>query len=556
MLLGPNCLGVFDRDAELDLAPWVDFPAGDIGLIAQSGNLSLELGLLAERQGLGFSRFASLGNQADLEAAELLEGFAQHDGTRLIALYVEDFRDGRAFARAARQAVAAGKHLVLLAVGESEAGIRAARSHTGALVSDLAAVDAACRAAGIVRVSTPRELIDAAKALLEGRAPRGRRLVVVCDGGGHGVVAADVAQRAGLKLPVLSEQLAGELKAVLPNTAETQNPVDFSGGAEQDIESFARVGRLLVESGEADAVLVTGYFGGYGTAEERKVAATLARAAAGADIPLIVHTLYPDSEAALVLRDDGALVYREIETAVRALAVLAAVADPPRGDIPQLPAVSLARVGEDYFAARALAESAGIPMAAAREVRTLNEATATAQALGYPVVLKALGREHKSDAGGVVLGIADERALEIAVRRVESELAPTSLSVERMAPLGDGIELIVGTRRDPRFGPLLMVGLGGIHAEVFNDIAVALAPVEPPEAETLLRSLRSSGLLDGARGRPAVDVAAAARAASALSHLAARASWISELELNPLLVLREGVLGLDARLVGTIEERL
>src|SRR5439155_16678097 len=184
--------------------------------------LSLELGLLAEREGLGFSRFASLGNQADLEAAELLEEFAQHDGTHLIALYVEDFRDGRAFARAAQEA---GKPVVLLTVGESEAGVRAARSHTRALASDLAAVDAACRAAGIVRVSTPRELIDAAKALLRGRPPRGRRLAVLGDGGGHGVVAAEVAARHGLELPLLSPRLTAELARALPETATTQNPV-------------------------------------------------------------------------------------------------------------------------------------------------------------------------------------------------------------------------------------------------------------------------------------------------------------------------------------------
>jgi succinyl-CoA synthetase beta subunit len=212
-------------------------------------------------------------------------------------------------------------------------------------------------------------------------------------------------------------------------------------------------------------------------------------------------------------------------------------------------------VDEGYFAARALAESAGIPMAPAREVHTLGEAIVAAQELGYPVVVKALGREHKSDAGGVVLGIADERTLAVAVERVHRELAPTALSVECMVPLADGVELIVGTRRDPRFGPLLLVGLGGIHAEVFKDVAVALAPVEPEEAETLLRSLRGWALLDGARGRPALDVASAAGAASALSHLAAQAPWIAELELNPLVVLREGVLGLDARLVGTMDER-
>src|SRR6266404_255242 len=249
ILLGPNCLGVFDRDAELDLAPWVDFPPGEIGLIAQSGNLSLELALLAARERLGFSRFASLGNQADLEAAELVESFARHPTTKLIALYVEDFRDGRAFARAAE---AAGKPVVLLTVGGSEAGVRAARSHTRALASDLAVVDAACRAAGIVRVSTPRELIEVAKPLLSGKRLRGRRLVVLGDGGGHGVVAADVAAQHGLELPLLSTSLAAELATVLPETATTQNPVDFAGGGEQDVRTFERVVQLLLDSGEAD----------------------------------------------------------------------------------------------------------------------------------------------------------------------------------------------------------------------------------------------------------------------------------------------------------------
>jgi acyl-CoA synthetase (NDP forming) len=535
MLLGPNCLGVFDRDAELDLAAWADFPLGDIGLISQSGNLSLELGLLAAREGLGFSRFASLGNQADLEAADLVEDLARHEGTRLIVLYVEDFRDGRAFVRAAREA---GKPVVLLTVGESEASVRAARSHTGALVSDLAAVDAACRAAGIVRVTTPRELIDAAKALLGSARLRGHRIAVLGDGGGHGVVAADVVTRLGLQLPILSDELAGALAAELPATASTHNPVDFAGGAEQDLTSFERVGRLLAASGEVDALLVTGYFGGYGSELEREVATALARTAA--DVPLVVHTIYPDTDAAAALRSEGALVYREIETAARALAALAP--RPPR-DLRQL-GDSVAPVEEGYFSSRALVASAGIALAEARAVTTRPEALAAAAELGYPVVLKDLSREHKSDAGGVVLGLADTVELETAFGE------PGEWSVERMAPLRDGVELIVGVRRDPRFGPLLLVGLGGIYAEVLADVAVALAPVDPGEAEELLLSLRCAGLLAGARGRPAVDVRAAAEAASALSRLAAQAPWIAELEINPLLVTPGGALGLDARLVG------
>ena len=542
ILLGPNCLGVFDRDAELDLAPWVDFPPGEIGLIAQSGNLSLELGLLAAREGLGFSRFASLGNQADLEAAELVESFARHATTKLIALYVEDFRDGRAFARAA---ASAGKPVVLLTVGESEAGVRAARSHTRALASDLAVVDAACRAAGIVRVSTPRELIEVAKPLLSGKQLRGRRLVVLGDGGGHGVVAADVAARHGLEVPLLTPSLAAELAAVLPGTATTDNPVDFAGGGEQDVRTFERVVQLLLDSGEADALLVTGYFGGYGTAAEREVAVALVGAAERSGVPLVVHSLFPDSKA---LVDSGALAYREIE---RAVSALAALGERELRGVPALASEVVPLVEEGYFAARTLVESAGVRMVAARPVATAAEARDAAAELGYPVVLKSLVSEHKSDAGGVVLDLTDADELDAAYRGFPAG----PCSVERMAPVGDGLELIVGVRRDPRFGPVLLVGLGGVFAEVFGDVAVALAPVEPAEAERLLRSLRCAPLFDGARGRPRLDVAAAANAASALSQLAARAPWIAELEVNPLLVTADGVLGLDARLVrDTMEE--
>ncbi|MFL5952879.1 MAG: acetate--CoA ligase family protein [Gaiellaceae bacterium] len=547
VLLGPNCLGVFDRDEELDLAPWVDFPPGEIGLIAQSGNLSLELALLADRAGLGFSRFASLGNQADLEAAELVDSFARHEGTRLIALYVEDFRDGRAFARAA---AGAGKPVVLLTVGGSDGAARAARSHTRALVSDLAVVDAACRAAGIVRVATPTELVDAAAVLLRGRRSAGRRIVVLGDGGGHGVVAADVASRAGLELPVLSPRLAADLAAVLPETATTQNPIDFAGGAERDIRSFERVVDLLLHSGETDALLVTGYFGGYGTDSERDVATAVASAATERGMPLVVHSLYPQSEAGRALAAGGGLVYGEIERAVSALETLARAGERAPG-VPFVPDDAIAPVAEGYFASRELVAEAGVPMVAAVAVESASEARAAAEQLGYPVVLKSLGADHKSDAGGVVLDIRDAQELEAAFAR----LPRGPCSVERMAAVDAGLELIVGVRRDPRFGPLLMVGLGGVHAEVFRDVAVALAPVEPAEAEGLLRSLQCAPLLTGARGRGPLDISAAAKAASALSYLAVRAPWLAELEVNPLRVTVDGVVGLDARLVhGTMRE--
>ncbi len=550
-LLGPNCLGVFDGQAELHLAPWIEFPQGRLGLIAQSGNLALELGLLARREGLGVSRFASLGNQADVEPADLLANLAAHEGTRAVALYIEDFRDGRAFARVAQATVASGKPVVLLTAGASAASARAARSHTGALVSGLATVDAACRAAGIVRVSTPQQLVDVAKALLVGRRSRGRRLAVFGDGGGHGVIAADAASGLGLELPVLSDSLRSKLAAVLPAGSTTTNPIDFAGG-EQDLARFEHVSRILLDSDEVDALLLTGYFGGYGgEVEELAVmevdtAITLARAAAARGRTVVVHTLYPDSAAADALRREGVVVHREIERAAAALDVLAPQAE--TSSVPVLPEpVPGGPEDEDYLSARALVADAGIPLAEARSVRTLDEARAAAAALGYPLVLKTLAREHKSDSGGVVLGIDGPADL----ARAYESLARLGAhcSVERLETAEHGLELIVGVRRDPRFGPILLLGAGGIYAELFRDTAVALAPVEPDQAEDLLRSLRCAAILDGARGRPPLDVRAAARAASALSRLAAARPHIQELEVNPLLVRPTGVIALDARVL-------
>lgn len=555
VLLGPNCLGVYDAAAELALG-WDDYTPGPIGLIAQSGNLALEVGLLAADAGLGISRFASLGNQADLEAAELVGAFAAHEQTRVIGVYCEDFRDGRAFARAAHAAVAAGKPVLLIAGGSSEAGVRAAQSHTGALVSDSVAVDAACRAAGILRVATPRELVALAQLLLGASRPRGKRIAIVSDGGGSGVVAADVASSVGLELPRLSAALSSRLAGVLPPTATTTNPVDFAGAGEQDLRSYERVPRLLLESGEVDGVVLTGYLGGYGaTAEELREPETdaargLARAAAEAGRPVVVQTMYWQEPPASALRSGGVPVFRDIDGALAALARVAeSEARSPRG-VPELPQPSPG-AGSDsgYFAARNLLAAGGLVFAEARRVATAEEAVAAAAGLGYPVVLKALGLVHKSDAGGVALGIESEPGLVQAIAAMSERLAPDGYSVEQMVSAPVSVELIAGCRRDPRFGPVLLVGLGGHLAEVMRDTAVALAPAAPDQIEELLLGLAGASLLTGVRGREPLAVRAAAEAAAAISRVAAAHPEVAEIEVNPLLVTPSAAIGLDARLV-------
>ena len=553
VMIGPNCLGIYDAAAELDVGSNA-FTPGSLGIISQSGNLALELSLLAAEYGVGVSRFTSLGNQADIEAAELVESYAADEHTRVIGVYCEDFRDGRAFARAAAASVAAGKQVVLLAAGGSEAGARAAASHTGALASDAAAVEAACRAAGILRVTTPKELVDRALASLSPNRPQGRRVAIVGDGGGTGVVTADLVTEAGLELPELSASLAARLTEIAPTIIAT-NPVDLAGAGEVDFWNFERVARTVLESGEIDSVIFTGYFGGYSemnpdfVAKESDVARAIAESAAASGRPLLTQAMYWASKPARILRDGGVPVYRDIEGVVSSLAALV---EQRESAIPVVPAVGepAAPIDEDgYFESRALLAAGGVPFGEARRVRSVAEARAAAAELGFPVVLKALGLLHKSDAGGVALGLADDAAVAAAAADMHDRLAPAGYSVEAQADTADAVELIVGCRRDPRFGPLVLVGLGGVYAEILRDVRLALAPAGADELEALVLSLRGAGILTGARGRAPVAVRAAAEAAAALSRVAAAHPEITEIEVNPLLVTPSGALGLDARIV-------
>src|SRR6185437_12944722 len=373
VLLGPNCLGVLDSGCRLELVP-NPLPAGAIGLIYQSGNLALELGLMAAPEGLGFSRFASLGNQADLGATELVGAFAAHEPTEVIAVYIEDFRDGRAFARAAARAVAGGTPVIALAIDGSGAGSRAVQSHTGALASDGAAIDAALAAAGVHRVRTPRELVDAAQALLRAPAARGRRVAVLGDGGGHVSIAAAVAAQAGLEVPELSEVAMAPLRETLPAAAGVSNPIDLAGAAEQDVHVFDRIALDLLGSGEVDALLVSGYFGGYAeygpetAADELHTAELMGAAVATAGRPVVAQTMYPYGPAAQALRRSGVPVYASVEQAAGALVLLAAHGAWQPETIPELPAPGPAATGDGYLAARALLAGAGIRFVAHHEV--------------------------------------------------------------------------------------------------------------------------------------------------------------------------------------------
>lgn len=554
VLLGPNCMGLADTAAGFQGVAYLDIPAGDVGLVSQSGAMGEEFVARARDWGCGFSRYVTLGNQADLTAAEVLAGFAGHAPTRVVALYVEDFVGGRELGDAAAAVTAGGRQVVLLAPGRSEAGARAARSHTGALVSSSAAVDALCRASGVVRAATPRELFELAMAL-RGRPLRSRRVAVISDGGGPGGIAADALHEAGFDVPSLSEVTVRSMCAAVPGCAGA-NPVDFAL-ATIEPDNFARAVPVLAESGEVDAVLAVGQLGYWSarfpqfpqyTDAEVEAAATLAAAASGRGLPFVACTVYPDAAPAVRLRAGGVPVYREIASGVAALGALAAVAERPATGVPPLPPPAPPLpVGQSYLSARAALAAAGLRFPEARAVTDAAEAAAAAAELGFPVVLKALGLLHKSDAGGVVSGLEDGAAVAAAAGDLLRRLRPPGLVVEAQAPVAAGLELIVGCRRDVRFGALLLVGVGGVFAELIRDVRTALAPVSPAEAGRLLDELQGAALLRGARGRPPLDVAAAAEAAAALSRFAAAHPEVAEVEVNPLLVLPSGALALDAR---------
>lgn len=553
-LVGPNCLGVVDHTSGLHLAPGV-LPPGDVAVLSQSGNLVLDLaGLLADR-GLGISRFVSLGNQADLGVVDFMRACVDHDGTRVVAIYTEDVVDGRGFVAAARALADAGKPVVLLAPGRSETAARSAISHTGSLTTSSMVIDAACAVSGVRRVDHLAEMADLLVALRSPRRMAGRRVAILTDGGGHGAVAAEVLSTAALDTPTLSEPLVGDLRAALGPHPSLANPVDLAGAGERDLASYARGVRVLAGSDQVDGVLLTGYFGGYGawdpgmTGAELAAAREMAEAVAAGTTPLVVQTVDPGSAASRVLAEAGIPVHRDVD---RAAAVLAGLVEPATDvEDPAHPDPAPPVTDTSYAAARSLFADAGISFPATHAVADADELEALLASgeIRYPVVLKATGRVHKSDGGGVVLGLADRAAVVAAHADLVGRLAPPSVSVEEMVDTADGVELIVGAVRDARFGPVVMVGLGGVLTEVLDDTRCALAPVTASTARELLLSLQGAPVLLGSRGRRAVDLDALADVVVRVSLVAAAHPELAELELNPVLARPDGVVALDARVV-------
>jgi acyl-CoA synthetase (NDP forming) len=541
VLVGPNCLGVADPRAGLQLAH----------------SEMLDLALQMSDRGIGMSRFVSLGNQADLGVVDFMHSCVDHDGTRAVAVYVEDVGDGREFLAAAQALREAGKPLVLLAPGRTEAAVRGAASHTGALTSSSQVMDAVCAVVGAHRVDHPAQMADLLVALRAPRRMAGRRVAILTDGGGHGAVAADCLAAVGLNPAPLAQPTSSQLRATLGPRCVVSNPVDLAGAGEQDVSSYARALHLLLGSDQVDGVLMTGYFGGYTTEQtnltqpELTTARQIAETVSAQGKPLVVQTIHPGSPTSRLLRAAGIPVLRDTDRASDVLAGLVEQDRAPGEALPALPPPAPPVSDSSYAAARALFRDAGIDFPVAMSVTDVHglEAALDTPGLTFPVVLKATGLTHKSERGGVVLGLADPDQARAAYDDLVARLAPPTVSVEAMADVAGGVELIIGCVRDPKFGPIVMVGLGGVFTEVLSDTECAIAPVTAATARRMLTRLRGASLLLGARGSAPVDLEALAEIVSTVSEVAAAHPEIAELELNPVLARADGALALDARTV-------
>ena len=553
-LVGPNCMGLLDTTSGLDVTV-NDFVPGSVSIISQSGNLALDIGGHLADLGMGVARFVSLGNSADVDAADLIDSCVQHEGTEAIAVYCEGFGDGRKFARAVARAHTAGKPVVLLSVGRGAASTRGAASHTGSMVTSSVVLEAMCASTGAELVSTPRQMAVLMQALVRCKAPIGRRVAVLADGGGHGSLMSDCLEGVGMHVEQFGADLVARAAAELPPTATTINPVDVAGGGEQDITCFPRIVDVLASSKESDALVLTGQFGGYShydpaiTSSEIAAAVSMVGAARRGATPMFVHTVFSDSAPATALRDGGVPVYRHMEDAAWALERITARAERRVDGVPESKSVAQALTQTGYWPARRVLAAAGISFGRAAEVSTVDEARAVAAGMEFPLVLKALGDEHKSDRGGVLLGIADHDELETAWADLHERLSPPSVSVEEQLDLSDAVELIIGARQDPAFGTIVLVGLGGFFTELFSDIRCELGPVTVATAKEMLLGLSGSAMLTGFRGRSPIDLDATAELVSSLSRFAAAHPEVGEVECNPVAATSVGATALDARII-------
>lgn len=555
VMLGPNCMGVVNTDPQVGLdATFSPVPPrpGAVAFASHSGALGVAFFEQAVEAGLGVSLFVSLGNSAVVTTADALEAFAADPRTRAVMLYLEAIEEPERFLAVCRQ-LTAKKPVVVLKSGRTEAGQRAASSHTGALAAQDRAVDALLSQAGCVRAETLRELLDWARTFERVQPPKGRRVAVVSNAGGPAIAACDALASQGLELAPLAEATRGALRAFLPPEAAVGNPVDMLPSAKP--EDFRQALKVVSADPAVDAVVTITVTPPL--AEPLAVAQALAEATAEKPF-LPVFMTSPGFYAQALEVAQLPPVFRFPEEAVGALAALrrAEEAAARVGAVPvapfrpaQVPRAS-GLLPPDQ--ALELVAEAGIPVAPWAVARGVEELEHAAQRVGFPLVLKAFGEAivHKTEVSAVALDIRSLDQLRDEAVRMERRLASLGYRaqgflLQRFLP--GGRELILGVTRDPVIGPLVLCGVGGVAVEVWQDVALRRAPCSREDAEAMLDQLKGRALLAAFRGQPAVDRQALVDAILRLAALAAGVPELAECDLNPLLAFPDGVVAVDVR---------
>ena len=565
-ILGPNCLGLYNGDngncPTFTSGLEGGFPrAGRVGLITQSGAYGTHLLTMSKSRRLGVTKWISTGNESDVTVAECLEYMIDSDSVDVVGCYMEGVKNPEILIRALKKARAAGKAVTIMKVGVSEVGSEAVQSHTASLTGSDASFQALIDQYGALRAYTTEQMFDILYAFSLSPRATGSKLGVLTVSGGAGVLMADVAEELGLSLPAMPAETQARLSARNPLGAP-RNPVDITANALNDFPLVSENLDAMCNEGGYD-LLVAFFTSLIGSpVHGEKLLKVFSEGVKGQGKPFALIGQAP-VEMLEKYEAAGIMVFEDPSRAVAALSALAKfntsfnAAAEDEGSLPDIGQIELPTSKIAEAEAKALMAKTGIPVPAEEVVSTAKQAAEAASKMGFPVVIKIVSADipHKSEAGGVALNLADAAAVEAAASLMLTtvkEREPTAkIDGLLVAPMiGDGVDLIVGTQRDPVMGPVVMVGLGGIYTEILKDVAVSLAPITPKRALALIESLRGAALLKGVRGQAAVDLNAIADVVSRLSVLATQnVEGIESIEINPLRAMPNGVIALDALII-------
>lgn len=566
-LLGPNCIGLLDTHYPMDttfLPPPMP-SAGDVAFISQSGAICAAIIDWARGQGFGFSRLISLGNQVDVNETDMMSAVVEDENTRVLTLYLESVSNGHKFVKEAER-ISMQKPIIALKVGRFASGQRAAASHTGAMAGQDIAYQAAFNKTGIFRASSSEEMFDWASALACCPLPVGRRIAVLTNAGGPGVIAADALETYGLSLADLKKETIDLLGNILPDAAGLSNPIDMLASASPQI--YAQSLSILLKDPEVDGIIVILPPPPMHPAED--VAEILIPIIHASSKPVIIALMgeHLIKEASLRFRRARVAEFRFPERAASAMSVLARrgiFLNKKKEDLFRFPGMNVlegrslvkgVQPGSwlDQQSANLLMVSYGIPIPDVKLASNPQEAERIANEIKLPVVLKIASPDiqHKSDVGGILLNVQTPeevnlgfRMLMETVRAAKPEAHLDGVYIQHMVP--DGQEVIIGSVRDPQFGPILMFGSGGIEVEGLKDVAFSLTPLLDSEAGNLINDTWAGRKLNGYRNIPPADFQAVKDVLKRLSFLVNDIPEISEVEINPLRVFNSGALALDVR---------